>query len=328
MLLIDPDFPVDTRWVATSPLVGAGTWSGNPSFTPDGSALVAAGFDEMTGPSLVGLDGESRLFAGDVHLSNDRFGDLRYPIISSTGQMYGVRPVGSNRIVLCNQDPAVPHLTSVWGGGALPVQDFLPSANGTYYTGMNTDFMVYAIGPNGEHENPNWASATDGIAWSPVEDVLAYGGPAGSCDSDPNQDCDKIRTWNVHTSTTTDRVVAQNMQGGFSFSPNGAHLAYSCGGTDCCGGSSSQTVICTTSGISVPPAPGFSDTNPVWSPDGTAIAFLRQSTLTSPPGRKALMVWHPGDPQATALTGAYLGFSGWEQTRSFSPITWVTIPQQ
>ena len=57
--------------------------------------------------------------------------------------------------------------------------------------------------------------------------------------------------------------------------PDGGAVAYVCSDRDCCGGTWPETVICTTSGLAVPPGPGMADSDPAWSSDGTAIALGR-----------------------------------------------------
>ena len=65
------------------------------------------------------------------------------------------------------------------------------------------------------------------------------------------------------------------------------------------------------------------DESLMWAPSGTAIAFVRTNSNTDNLGQ--LMIWHPGDPAPTALTGPVLGLR--EYPLYSHQASWTRIPQ-
>jgi hypothetical protein len=171
----------------------------------------------------------------------------------------------------------------------------------------------------------NWGNGEEsvigGMTWSPVADRLVYLDD-GVCTFDPMSYCISAFEWDAATAAITTLAEAEYLDEP-SYKPDGTAIAYRCSGAGCCDPTPGEYPLCTSNGLAVPHPAGMIDETAIWSPDGTAIAFVRTDPGTDNLG--TLMIWHPGDPAATALTGPVLGLRDYPFLGHKA--SWTRVPQ-
>jgi hypothetical protein len=144
----------------------------------------------------------------------------------------------------------------------------------------------------------------------------------GACSFDPELWCITAFAWDAATQATTTLAEAEYLAEP-SFKPDGTAIVFQCSGAGCCDPTPGEYPLCTSGGLAVPHPAGMIDESAMWSPDGSAIAFVRTDPATD--GLGVLMHWHIGDPAPTALTGPVLGLRDYPLYSHKA--SWTRIPQ-
>ncbi|MCU0253597.1 MAG: hypothetical protein MUE47_03560, partial [Acidobacteria bacterium] len=330
VLLVDPDYPAETRWVGVSPIANQNTQQGRPSLSADGT-LVYQGHGHLYGAGLATLSGAVRVAGIDVPATEQYMARLLFPSIGDDGTLYGVFPLPEHSYYRGGLFRRAPGATDFTRVGTFYFsrfeQEYTASTSGRYLAYIDDDNQLFVRDTVLDLELP--APITDGSSirhfeWAPLADRLVYPAP-GPCSFDPESSCYTITDWNLAAGTTVQSVEAREILHP-AYKPDGSAIVYRCAGDGCCDplAVAPETAICTTNALMVPRVAGAIDADPTWSPDGDAIAFIREDPAVSE--SRMLMIWRPGDPAATPLTGPVLGLAGWS-SYSMRESVWKRVPQ-